>query len=81
MGVTEHATRVMSHIVHLRGGGGEPPPKKKKKNITRTYQFPFLCEQTFNHIHKVIPAHEGKFKRLAVMLRVKEKSLVGAYTL
>lgn len=81
MGVTEHATRVMSHTVHLRGGGGEPPPKKKKKNITRTYQFPFLCEQTFNHIHKVIPAHEGKFKRLAVMLRVKEKSLVGAYTL
>lgn len=80
MGVTEHATRVMSHTVHLRGGGGEPPPQKKK-NITRTYQFPFLCEQTFNHIHKVIPAHEGKFKRLAVMLRVKEKSLVGAYTL
>lgn len=82
MGVTEHATRVMSHTVHLRGGGGggEPPPPKKK-NITRTYQFPFLCEQTFNHIHKVIPAHEGKFKRLAVMLRVKEKSLVGAYTL
>lgn len=80
MGVTEHATRVMSHTVHLRGGGGEPPPKKKKY-ITHTYQFPFLCEQTFNHIHKVIPAHEGKFKRLAVMLRVKEKSLVGAYTL
>lgn len=78
MGVTEHATRVMSHTVHLRGG--EPPPKKKNY-ITRTYQFPFLCEQTFNHIHKVIPAHEGKFKRLAVMLRVKEKSLVGAYTL
>lgn len=82
MGVTEHATRVMSHTVHLRGGGGggEPPPPKKKY-ITRTYQFPFLCEQTFNHIHKVIPAHKGKFKRLAVMLRVKEKSLVGAYTL
>lgn len=77
MGVTEHATRVMSHIVHLRG---DPPPKRKIY-ITRTYQFPFLCEQTFNHIHKVIPAHEGKFKRLAVMLRVKEKSLVGAYTL
>lgn len=71
MGVTEHATRVMSHIVHLRGGGEQ----------TRTYQFPFLCEKTFNHIHRVIPAHEGKFKRLAVMLRVKEKSLVGAYTL
>lgn len=82
MGVTEHATRVMSHIVHLRGGGGEPPPPKKKIiYITRTYQFPFLCEKTFNHIHRVIPAHEGKFKCLAVMLRVKEKSLVGAYTL
>lgn len=81
MGVTEHATRVMSHTVHLRGGGGEPPPPPKKNYITCTYQFPFLCEQTFNHIHKVIPAHEGKFKRLAVMLRVKEKSLVGAYTL
>lgn len=80
MGVTEHATRVMSHIVHLRGGG-EPPPQKKYIYITRTYQFPFLCEKTFNHIHRVIPAHEGKFKRLAVMLRVKEKSLVGAYTL
>lgn len=78
MGITEHAMRVMSHIVHLRGGGETPPPKK---NITRTYQFPFLCEETFNHIHKVIPAHEDKCKRLAVMLRVKEKSLVGAYTL
>lgn len=81
MGITEHAMRVMSHIVHLRRGGGELPPPPKKKYITRTYQFPILCEQTFNHIHKVIPAHEGKFKRLAVMLRVKEKSLVGAYTL
>lgn len=80
MGITEHAMRVMSHIVHLRRGGGELPPPPKKY-ITRTYQFPILCEQTFNHIHKVIPAHEGKFKRLAVMLRVKEKSLVGAYTL
>lgn len=39
MGVTEHATRVMSHIVHLRGGGEPPPPQKKKIIFTPIKSF------------------------------------------